>query len=207
MHLKYDSMHTNRIFNALNCINNHVNLCKNCMLSRCNGGTKPIEIDANIELHAVSLQCHKIYGGRLIKVNLLNQGLQAIEMGLKREISVLEGEKRLKDLYHTTDVCVIPIDCLKGLPKKVCMLDVHERLGNALLDDIKHPSDNGWVGLQPRGIRWVSKWQRVVHEIIMKVVRLKKELKARSPCCITMICKILGMSSKLWCDWKMRSNF
>ena len=33
MHSKYDNMHTNRIFNALNCINNHVNSCKNCMLS------------------------------------------------------------------------------------------------------------------------------------------------------------------------------
>ena len=33
MHSKYDHMHTNRIFNALNYINNHVNSCKNCMLS------------------------------------------------------------------------------------------------------------------------------------------------------------------------------
>ena len=33
MYSKYDNMHTNRIFNALNCINNHVNLCINCMLS------------------------------------------------------------------------------------------------------------------------------------------------------------------------------
>ena len=33
MYLKYDNMHTNGIFNALNCINNHVNLCINCMLS------------------------------------------------------------------------------------------------------------------------------------------------------------------------------
>ena len=33
MHSKYDNMHTNRIFNILNCINNHLNLCMNCMLS------------------------------------------------------------------------------------------------------------------------------------------------------------------------------
>ena len=33
MYLKYDNMHTNKIFNALICINNHVNLCINCMLS------------------------------------------------------------------------------------------------------------------------------------------------------------------------------
>ena len=33
MYLKYDNMHTNRIFNALDCINNHVNSCINCMLS------------------------------------------------------------------------------------------------------------------------------------------------------------------------------
>ena len=33
MYLKYDNKHTNRIFNALICINNHVNSCKNYMLS------------------------------------------------------------------------------------------------------------------------------------------------------------------------------
>ena len=33
MHLKYDYMHTNRIFNVLICINNHVNPYTNCMLS------------------------------------------------------------------------------------------------------------------------------------------------------------------------------
>ena len=35
MHLKYDNMHTNRIFNDLNCINNHINSCIKCMLSAC----------------------------------------------------------------------------------------------------------------------------------------------------------------------------
>ena len=33
MHSKYGNIHTNRIFNALNYINNHVNSCINCMLS------------------------------------------------------------------------------------------------------------------------------------------------------------------------------
>ena len=33
MHSKYDNTHTNRIFSALNCIDNNVNLCMNCMLS------------------------------------------------------------------------------------------------------------------------------------------------------------------------------
>ena len=33
MQLKYDNMHRNEIFNVLNCINNHVNLGINCMLS------------------------------------------------------------------------------------------------------------------------------------------------------------------------------
>ena len=33
MDSKYDNMHTNEIFNALNCINNLVNLCINCILS------------------------------------------------------------------------------------------------------------------------------------------------------------------------------
>ena len=33
MHSKYDNVNTNRIFNALNCINNHVNSCTNFMVS------------------------------------------------------------------------------------------------------------------------------------------------------------------------------
>ena len=33
MHLKYDNMPTNGIFNALICINNHVNSYISCMLS------------------------------------------------------------------------------------------------------------------------------------------------------------------------------
>ena len=33
MYSKCDKMRTNRVFNALNCINNHVNSCKNDMLS------------------------------------------------------------------------------------------------------------------------------------------------------------------------------
>ena len=36
------------------------------------GGTKPNEIDVSIQLCVVTLQHHKICGGRLIKVNLLN---------------------------------------------------------------------------------------------------------------------------------------
>ena len=35
---------------------------------------------------------------------------------------------------------------------------------------------------------------------MMKVVRLKKELKARSPCCVIMFGKIIDMSSKLCRD-------
>ena len=33
MYLKYDNMHTNELFNAIICINNHLNSCMNCMLS------------------------------------------------------------------------------------------------------------------------------------------------------------------------------
>ena len=84
-------------------------------------GTKATETDVSIELHAVTLQL----------------------MGIKREIVLLKREKRLEDLYHMIDVCLIDIDCLPGLLKKVCMLDVHEKLSDALLDDVKHPSDNG----------------------------------------------------------------
>ena len=76
----------------------------------------------------------KIYGERLIKVDLLNEGLQVIEVGLKREIVLLTSKKRLKDLYHMSDVFLIRIHYLEGLPKRVCQLDACERLDNALLD-------------------------------------------------------------------------
>ena len=54
--------------------------------------------------------------------------------------------------------------------------------------------------MRPRGIRWVAKRRRVIHEMIMKVVRLKKELKARSRSCVIMAGKIIGRSSKLCHD-------
>ena len=37
IYLKYDNMHTFGIINAFNCINNHVNLCVNSMLSGIKG--------------------------------------------------------------------------------------------------------------------------------------------------------------------------
>ena len=64
-------------------------------------------------------------------------------MGLKREIAFFESEKSLEDLYHTADVLFIGIDCFKGLLERARQLDAHERLGNVLLDAMKHPSDNG----------------------------------------------------------------
>ena len=36
IYLKFDNMHTNKIFNALICINTRVNSCTNCMLSHPN---------------------------------------------------------------------------------------------------------------------------------------------------------------------------
>ena len=44
MHLKYDNMHTSGTFNTLICINYHVNLCINCMLSIIFQGLMDFEI-------------------------------------------------------------------------------------------------------------------------------------------------------------------
>ena len=95
----------------------------------------------------------------MIKVNLLKQGVQAIKVGLKREISYLASEKGLEDLFHVIDVCLVGIHYLKGLLDGACWLDACKRFNNALLDIVKHPSDNCRVGLQPRlrGIRGVTK--------------------------------------------------
>ena len=64
-------------------------------------------------------------------------------MGLKREIAFLESEKSLEDLYHMADVCLIGIHCFKGLPKRACRLDAHERVGNVLRNAMTNRSDNG----------------------------------------------------------------
>ena len=64
---------------------------------------------------------------------------------LKRDITLLPSEKGLEDLYHTTDVCLVGIHHLKGLPKGGRHLDTSERLSNALLNIVKHPSDDGGV--------------------------------------------------------------
>ena len=64
-------------------------------------------------------------------------------MALKIEITFLESEKSLEDLYHIADVRLIDIHFFKGLRKRARGFDPCERLGNALLDAVKHPSDNG----------------------------------------------------------------
>ena len=73
----------------------------------------------------------------------MNYGLHAAEVGLKREIALLESEKSLENLYHTADVRLIDIHCFNGLSKRARRLDARERLDNVLHDAMKHPSDNG----------------------------------------------------------------
>ena len=65
------------------------------------------------------------------------------EVGLKIEIALLESEKSLDDLYHIANVRLIGIHCFKGSRKRARGFDPCERLGNALFDAVKHPSDNG----------------------------------------------------------------
>ena len=49
MHSKYDNMHINVMFYALNCINNHVLSCYDCMLSvRERGRSESLERSANV---------------------------------------------------------------------------------------------------------------------------------------------------------------
>ena len=40
------------------------------------------------------------------------------KVGLKREIPLLESEKSLIDLYHTTDAHLMGIHCFKGFAKE-----------------------------------------------------------------------------------------
>ena len=64
-------------------------------------------------------------------------------MSLKREIFMLASEKGLEDLDHMTDVCLVDIPSLESFPDKACWLNTCERLRYALLNAIKHPSDDG----------------------------------------------------------------
>ena len=61
----------------------------------------------------------------------------------EREITLLAGETGLKDLDHTTDVCLVGIRGLMSAPEGACQLDACERLVDAFLNAIKHPSDDG----------------------------------------------------------------
>ena len=64
-------------------------------------------------------------------------------MSLKRDITLLVGEKGLVDLDHMVDVCLVGIHSLKSLPEGACWLNARERLNDALLNAKKHPSDDG----------------------------------------------------------------
>ena len=58
---------------------------------------------------------------------------------------MLAGEKELKDLDQTIDICLVGIHGVKGFLEGVSYLDACERLGNALIDAMKCPSDDGRV--------------------------------------------------------------
>ena len=52
--------------------------------NQCDGGVKLGELDIDIELLAIALECYEVCGRVLRDVDLFNQGLQAIIMSLKR---------------------------------------------------------------------------------------------------------------------------
>ena len=64
-------------------------------------------------------------------------------MGLKREISLLRWEKGLKDLYYIIDMCVFGMYLMKGLPEGARWHYACKRLNDALVNVVKHSSDNG----------------------------------------------------------------
>ena len=78
----------------------------------------------------------------MIKVNLLNEGLQVTEVGLKREIALFSSKKKLKDLYQMVNILLIDTNCLEGFPKRVCWLDARKRLDNVLFNVVKHLGEN-----------------------------------------------------------------
>lgn len=66
--------------------------------------TKPIEINPDIELLTMLLKGQKISGERLIYINLLNEGLKVVVIGLKRLIVLFARKKRFKDLHNMPNV-------------------------------------------------------------------------------------------------------
>ena len=56
---------------------------------------------------------------RQSRVFVSSQVLQAVEAGLKSDIILLVGEKGREDLYYMTNVRLVVLYFLKGLPKGV----------------------------------------------------------------------------------------
>ncbi|CAA6674879.1 unnamed protein product [Spirodela intermedia] len=73
---------------------------------------KSSEINLNIELLAIVLKGQEVNSRELTDINLLDEGLEATVVGLKREITLFAGEKRLEDLHNSTNICSIDVHSL-----------------------------------------------------------------------------------------------
>ena len=107
----------------------------------CDGGIKPAQVDVSIKLLSITLQCHWVCGW-VTKIDLLNEVLQVGKVSMKQEITLIAGEKGLKDLDHMTNVRLIGIHSFKSLSEGACQLNTRKRLSDILLDGVRHKSDD-----------------------------------------------------------------
>ncbi|CAA6662619.1 unnamed protein product [Spirodela intermedia] len=67
------------------------------------------KINPSIKLLTIALKGQEVGSKGLIDISLLDEILEVTVVGLKREIALFEGEKRLKDLHNSTDVHLIGV--------------------------------------------------------------------------------------------------
>ncbi|CAA6673291.1 unnamed protein product [Spirodela intermedia] len=85
---------------------------------------KSTEINLNIKVLTIMLEGQEVGSRGLIKINLLDEGLEATVMSLKREFALFAREKRLKDLHNSIDVHLVDVNSLHSEPRETSQGDV-----------------------------------------------------------------------------------
>ncbi|CAA6664688.1 unnamed protein product [Spirodela intermedia] len=92
---------------------------------------KSSEINPNIKFLVIALKGQEVNSRELTDINLLDEGLEATIVGLKREIVLFAGEKRLEDLHNSTNVCLIDVHGLHSEPQR--QVEVMRASGSTIL--------------------------------------------------------------------------
>ncbi|CAA7390786.1 unnamed protein product [Spirodela intermedia] len=84
----------------------------------CDGWMKFTKINLSIKFLAIVLEGQEVSSRGLIDINFLDESLEVTVVGLKREIVLFVGEKKLKDLHNLIDVRSVGIYGLHSKPQE-----------------------------------------------------------------------------------------